>query len=145
MAPHEPIEPNEAGEQLPPKRALRILIVDDDRDAVTTLSALLKEDGHDVMAAYSGAGLLSLVRSREPDAVLLDIGMPGATGFEVARELRLRLGRACPALIAITAWTQPTAREMGRTAGFNHYVTKPYTVAELRAALASVPPATTRC
>ena len=107
-----------------------------------TLSALLKEDGHEVIPAYSGAGVLALVRSREPDAVLLDIGMPGATGFEVARELRLRLGRACPTLIAITAWTQPTAREMGRTAGFNHYLTKPYTPEELRVVLASLAPAT---
>jgi len=140
MACQEPSsEPEQPGEHPPPpKRALRLLIVDDDRDAVGTLSALLKEDGHEVTTAYSGAGMLTLVRSREPDAVLLDIGMPGATGFEVARELRLRLGRACPTLIAITAWTQPTAREMGRTAGFNHYLTKPYTVAELRAVLASL-------
>lgn len=138
MPPHEPTTPVEPNQQPPPKRVLRILIVDDDRDAVVTLSALLKEDGHEVIAAYSGAGILALVRSREPDAVLLDIGMPGATGFEVARELRLRLGRACPTLIAITAWTQPTAREMGRTAGFSHYLTKPYAAAELRTVLASL-------
>jgi DNA-binding response OmpR family regulator len=126
-------------ERAPPSRALRILIVDDDRDAVVTLSALLQEDGHEVIEAYSGSGVLSLVRSREPDAVLLDIGMPGATGFEVARDLRLRLGRSWPALIAITAWTQAAAREMGRLAGFNHYLTKPYSTEELRAVLASLP------
>jgi len=142
MAPHEPIEPTEAREHGPPKRPLRILVVDDDRDAVKTLSALLQQDGHEVIEAYTGGAVLSLVRSREPDAVLLDIGMPGATGFEIARELRLRLGRSCPALIAITAWTQPAAREMGRLSGFNHYLTKPYTVAELRALLASLPPTT---
>ena len=141
MAPHEPMQPGEATEQPPPRRALRLLIVDDDRDAVVTLSALLKEDGHEVIAAYSGTAVLALVVGREPDAVLLDIGMPGATGFEVARELRLRLGRACPMLIAITAWTQPKAREMGRTAGFNHYLTKPYADTELRAVLASLAPA----
>ncbi len=115
MAPHEPTEPSEPAEQPPPRRALRLLVVDDDRDAVVTLSALLQEDGHEVIAAYSGAAVLALVRSREPDAVLLDIGMPGATGFEVARE-------------------------MGRTVGFNHYLTKPYTGAELRAVLASLAP-----
>ena len=142
MSPREPVDSLEPRQQPPPKRALRILIVDDDRDAVVTLSALLKEDGHEVISAYSGTGVLSLVRSREPDAVLLDIGMPGATGFEVARELRVRLGRACPTLIAVTAWTQPTAREMGRTAGFHHYLTKPYTPAELRAVLSSLAPAT---
>src|SRR5947207_8462723 len=134
--------PPDAPSQQPPQvRALRILIVDDDRDAVVTLSALLQEDGHEVIQAYSGAGVLSLVRSGEPDAVLLDIGMPGATGFEVARELRLRLGRLCPALIAITAWTQPAAREMGRIAGFNHYLTKPYSAQDLRAVLATLPAA----
>ncbi len=142
MAPREPTEPHESSEHPPLKRPLRILIVDDDRDAVVTLSALLKEDGHEVIAAYSGAGVLGLVRSREPDAVLLDIGMPGATGFEVARELRMRLGRSCPALIAVTAWTQRAAREMGRLSGFNHYLTKPYSAAELRAVLASLPPTT---
>jgi len=144
MPPREPTEPQEPTERPPPpKRALRILIVDDDRDAVVTLSALLQQDGHEIIAAYSGSGVLSLVRSREPDAVLLDIGMPGgATGFEIARELRFRLGRSCPALIAITAWTQPAAREMGRLSGFNHYLTKPYTVAELRVLLASLPPTT---
>ncbi|HET7362576.1 MAG TPA: response regulator [Burkholderiales bacterium] len=142
MPPHEPTEPSAASEQPPPKRALRLLVVDDERDAVVTLSALLKQDGHEVIEAYSGRGVLHLVRTHEPDAVLLDIGMPGATGFEVARELRVRLGRACPALIAITAWVQATAREMGRTAGFNHYLTKPYTTAELRAVLAALPPTT---
>jgi CheY-like chemotaxis protein len=142
MPPHEPTEPRESAEHPPPKRALRLLVVDDDRDAVKTLSALLQQDGHEVIEAYSGGGVLSLVRSREPDAVLLDIGMPGATGFEIARELRLRLRRSCPALIAITAWTQPAAREMGRLSGFNHYLTKPYTAAELRVLLASLPLAT---
>ena len=142
MAPDEPTEPSEATEQPPPRRPLRILVVDDDLDAVMTLSEILQQDGHEVIKAYTGRGVLHLVRTSEPDAVLLDIGMPGATGFEVARELRLRLGRACPALIAITAWTQPTAREMGRTAGFKHYLTKPYTTAELRALLAALPPAT---
>jgi len=142
MAPHEPIEPTKNGAHGPPKRRLRILIVDDDRDAVMTLTALLQHDGHETISAYGGGGVLSLVRSREPDAVLLDIGMPGATGFEVARELRMRLGRSCPALIAVTAWTQPAAREMGRLSGFNHYLTKPYSADDLRAVLASLPPAT---
>jgi len=132
--------PRDASSQhAPPSRALRILIVDDDRDAVVTLAALLQHDGHEVIEAYNGGGVLNLVRSRDPHAVLLDIGMPGATGFEVARELRLRLGRSCPALIAITAWTQPAAREMGRLAGFNHYLTKPYSAQDLRALLAALP------
>src|SRR5437763_6438026 len=132
--------PRDASSQhAPPSRALRILIVDDDRDAVVTLSALLQHDGHEVIEAYNGGGVLNLVRNRDPHAVLLDIGMPGATGFEVARELRLRLGRTCPALIAITAWTQPAAREMGRLSGFHHYLTKPYSAQDLRALLAALP------
>src|SRR5438093_1003932 len=103
----------------PPSRALRILIVDDDRDAVVTLSALLQHDGHEVIEAYNGGGVLSLVRSRDPHAVLLDIGMPGATGFEVARELRLRLGRTCPADIAmpggVSGWE--VARQIRKASG----------------------------
>ncbi len=118
------------------RRALRIVIADDDPDEVLTLAALLRHEGHAVLEARRGNEVVNLVDHYRPDAVLLDIGMPGMTGFEIARQLREHLGTACPLLVAVTAWAQPAAREMGRLVGFNHYFTKPYSSGDLLAALA---------
>src|SRR5690348_3908237 len=109
-----------------PTRKLRILVADDDRDTVVTLSALLQAEGYDVLEVYRGDAVLELVRRYPPHAVLLDIGMPGVTGFQIARRLRDELGHACPLLVAITAWGQAAAREMGKLSGFHHYLVKPY-------------------
>ncbi len=117
---------------------LRVLIADDDRDAVRTLATLLEQEGHQVIEVYHGDVVVSMVRRYEPDAVLLDIGMPGTSGFEVARQLRDQLGRACPLLVAITAWTQNKAKELGKLVGFNHYLTKPYSISDLLAILATL-------
>jgi DNA-binding response OmpR family regulator len=114
---------------------LRVLIADDDRDTVVTLSALLQAEGYDVLEVYRGDAVLELVRRYPPHAVLLDIGMPGLTGFQIARRLRDELGHACPLLVAITAWGQAAAREMGRLSGFHHYLVKPYAPDELLALL----------
>ncbi len=118
-----------------PARALRLLVADDDRDAVLTLSTVLQDEGHQVLEVYRGDAVTQLVRRYRPDAVLLDIGMPGLTGFEIARQLRDELGRDCPMLIAITAWAQSSARELGRMVGFNHYLVKPVATDELLALL----------
>lgn len=119
-------------------RGLRILVADDDRDAVLTLSILLQEDGHTVFPAYHGDGVVAFVLQHQPDVVLLDIGMPGLTGFEVARQLRDKLGHACPLLVAITAWNQDKAKELGKLVGFNHYLTKPYSPKDLLSILAGL-------
>lgn len=118
-----------------PLRSLRILVADDDRDAVLTLSTVLQDEGHSVLEVYRGDAVLHLVRKYQPDAVLLDIGMPGLTGFEIARQLRDELRRACPMLIAVTAWGQARAKEIGRLSGFNHYLVKPYATQDLLALL----------
>lgn len=112
-------------------RRLRILVADDDRDAVVTLSLVLQDEGHEVVEVYRGDVVLELVRRYKPDAVLLDIGMPGLTGFEIARQLRDNFGKECPLLIAITAWKQNAAKELGKLVGFNHYLIKPYSADEL--------------
>jgi len=114
-----------------PTRRLRIVVADDSRDAVLMLSSLLQQEGHEVLEVYRGDAVLSMVRRYEPDAVLLDIGMPGLTGFEIARELREGLRQACPLLVAVTAWDQPSAKELGKLSGFNHYLVKPYSAEEL--------------
>lgn len=120
------------------KRRLRILVADDDRDTVVTLSSILQDEGHEVIEVYRGDAVLELARRYKPDTALLDIGMPGLTGFEIARELRDNLRDACPVLIAVTAWKQKSAREMGKLVGFSHYLTKPYAIEELLDILASL-------
>lgn len=118
--------------------ALRILVADDDRDAVNTLLALLREDGHEVRGVYTGLDVLDKVRDFAPDAVLLDIGMPHLTGYEAARALRDRYGSARPVLIALTGRNQPTDRTLSQLAGFDHHLAKPYDPNALLALLASL-------
>jgi DNA-binding response OmpR family regulator len=116
---------------------LRILVADDDRDAVGTLLELLREEGHEVRGVYTGLDVLDSVRDFAPDAVLLDIGMPHVWGYEVARELRLRYASARPLLIAITGRTQASDRTLAQLAGFDHHLAKPYEPRELLALLAA--------
>lgn len=120
-----------------PKRALRIIVADDDRDTVLSLSTILQDEGHEVCPVYRGDAVIDQVRAYKPDAVLLDIGMPGLTGFEIARNLGQELGGACPLLIAITAWNQNSAKVLGKLVGFDHYLTKPYSTEALLALLAN--------
>jgi len=110
---------------------LRILVADDDRDAVGTLLELLREEGHETRGVYTGLDVLDSVRDFAPDAVLLDIGMPHISGYEVARELRLRYASARPLLIAVTGRAQPSDRVLAQLAGFDHHIAKPYDPAQL--------------
>ena len=114
-----------------PTHRLRILVADDDRDEVLTLSTLLQDEGHEVIEIYRADAVLELARRYKPDVALLDIGMPGMTGFEVARKLRDQLGAACPVLVAVTAWNQTAAKALGKLVGFSHYIIKPYAMDEL--------------
>lgn len=119
-------------------RALRIIVADDNRDAAVSLALVLRDEGHEVMEVYRGDVVLQLARTSDPDVLILDIGMPGLTGFEVAHALRRELGNACPLLVAVTAWTQRAARAMGRLSGFNYYLTKPCSTDELLEILSSL-------
>jgi CheY-like chemotaxis protein len=105
---------------------LRILVADDDADTVLSLTALLREEGYEVRGVYRGAEVLQAIFSFAPDLVLLDIGMPQMTGYEVARALRERYGSARPLLIAVTGRSAETDRQQARAAGFEHHVAKPY-------------------
>ena len=106
--------------------ALRILVADDDTDGVLSLTALLREEGYAVRGVHRGAEVLQAIFHFAPDVVLLDIGMPQMTGYEVARVLRERYGSARPVLIALTGLTGEADRQQARAAGFEHYVAKPY-------------------
>jgi CheY-like chemotaxis protein len=104
----------------------RILVADDDKDAVLSLTALLREEGYQVRGVHRGAEVLDAVFTFAPDVVLLDIGMPQMSGYDVARTLRERYGSARPALIAVTGRAGEFDRQHALAAGFEHHVAKPY-------------------
>jgi len=117
-------------------RALRILVVDDNRDAVRSATMLLEEDGHEVRGLYSGRDVVKVVQEFNPDAVLLDIALPGVSGWEVARALREKLGRR-QLLIGISGeYKHSVDRILSEAIGFDHYLVKPYDPNELLALLA---------
>ena len=104
----------------------RILVADDDADTVRSLTLLLENEGYKVRGVQRGAEVLQAIFSFAPDVVLLDIGMPQMSGYEVARALRERYGSARPALIAVTGLSREVDRQQARAAGFEYHVGKPY-------------------
>ena len=104
---------------------LRILVADDDTDAVQSLTVLLREEGYEVRGVHRGAEVLQAIFHFAPDVVLLDIGMPQMTGYDIARELRATQ-RKDLLLIAVTAWNKFSDRMAAQIAGFDHHVSKPY-------------------
>jgi signal transduction histidine kinase len=103
----------------------RILIADDNRDSAETLAALLRLDGHEVTTVHDGPVALSAFGEFKPEVALLDIGMPGLTGYEVARKMRQSASGAALTLIAITGWGQDVDKQRAHAAGFDHHLTKP--------------------
>ena len=112
--------------------ARRVMIVDDNRDAAEMLGALLEALGAIVQVVYSGRAALDMLDRFDPDAVLLDIGMPEMDGYEVARRLRAQPDRADTLLIALTGWGQDQDQENAKAAGFNHHLVKPPDIDRLR-------------
>jgi two-component system CheB/CheR fusion protein len=104
----------------------RILVADDDKDTVVSLTTLLAEEGYQVRGVHRGSEVLEAVFHFAPDIVLLDIGMPQMSGYDVARTLRERYGSARPVLIAITGRAVDADRAQAQAAGFEHHVAKPY-------------------
>jgi PAS domain S-box-containing protein len=103
----------------------RILVADDNRDAAESLAIILRLEGHEVELAHDGQSALRVFATHRPDVALLDIGMPTANGYEVARKIRARPDGAGVLLIAITGWAQDTDKAESRAAGFDHHLTKP--------------------
>lgn len=104
---------------------MKILIVDDDHDSVEMLSVLLGAEGHEVHAVHDGLHALPAVRRLAPDAVLLDIDLPGRDGFEVARKLRSLGSDRRMLLVATTGWSRNEDRETAAVCGFDHFLAKP--------------------
>ncbi|HSG39891.1 MAG TPA: ATP-binding protein, partial [Thermoanaerobaculia bacterium] len=115
----------------------RILLIEDNEDAREALRTLLELDGHHVEAAEDGRGGLELARWFEPDLVLLDIGLPGLDGYEVAEALAGHPARSRMRVVAITGYGQESDRDRSQQAGFDAHLVKPVEVDRLRELLAS--------
>jgi PAS domain S-box-containing protein len=114
----------------------RVLVVDDNHDAADSLAMLIKLDGHEVEVVYSGADALSAFEQRPADVVVLDIGLPGMDGYEVAERLRGLAGDRSVTLIALTGYGQDKDRARSQDSGFNHHLVKPVEYDSLRGLLA---------
>lgn len=108
-------------------RTLRVLVVDDDRDTVNMLIALLRTEGHVVHGVHTGKEVLPATRLFRPDAIILDISVPGMSGYAAAQEIRLSFTEARrPLLIAISGmWKEPADRRVAQQVGFDHHLMKP--------------------
>jgi DNA-binding response OmpR family regulator len=108
-------------------RALRVLVADDDADTVQTLAALLELEGHAVRAVHSGGDVLPAIPIFRPDAIILDISIPGLSGYAVAQAVRHSFtDMRRPLMIAISGmWKQAGDRLVARQVGFDHYLVKP--------------------
>jgi DNA-binding response OmpR family regulator len=117
--------PARADEAPVPGRALRILVVDDNRDGAESMAMMLRASGDEVRTAYDGREALEIAGRFGPDVVLLDLGLPVLDGIATCRELRARPGGDAMLIVAQTGWGQDEDRRRTREAGFDHHIVKP--------------------
>jgi two-component system CheB/CheR fusion protein len=122
------------------KSVCRILVVDDNMDSAESMATLLKLEGHDVRVAYDGMAAVESALSFRPHVVLLDIGLPGLDGYEVARRLRSLNEMKDMFLIALTGYGRTEDRVRALTSGFNYHITKPVDPEELDMIIKKVTP-----
>ena len=115
----------EADREQQPGTRLRVLVVDDNEDSADSLAIWLRLKGHEVSTAYDGPQALARALEQPPDLVLLDIGMPGMSGYEVARRLRAHPDTRRTMLVAMTGWGQEEDRRLSREAGIDQHLVKP--------------------
>jgi len=128
-----PADPIEAASAPSPVAARRILVVDDNVDAAEMLAITLQQAGHDVAIAFSGPEALDTARVFRPEVAVLDIGLPGMDGYELARTLRRDMGPL--PLIALSGFGQEGDRKRSREAGFDVHLVKPIAPDDLEAAI----------
>jgi PAS domain S-box-containing protein len=136
-----------APEEVPPEEAwpegeasegtLRVLVVDDSKEAAQSLAFVLGRWGYEARVAYGGEEALAEAAARRPDVVLLDIGMPSMDGYEVARRLRQAEGGGKVVLVAVTGYGQEEDRRRAREAGFDYHMVKPVDPGDLRELLSA--------
>jgi CheY-like chemotaxis protein len=136
-------EESVSAEELAPdsnkRGTVRALLVDDNVDAASSLSLLLQLAGHDICIAHDGPEALKLASDFKPDIVLLDIGLPGMGGYEVARRLRRMPELGHPVLVAVTGWGAPEDRQRSKEAGFDEHLTKPVDISTIELILTTLP------
>ena len=120
------------------RKSCRVLVVDDNVDAAQTVAMLLDMSGHESRMAHDGPGGLEAVLAWQPDVVLLDIGLPGLNGFEVARLIRQQPLHKNVVLVALTGYGLEADRQRSREAGFDHHLVKPADFDEIEKILASL-------
>ena len=121
-----------------PARGLKVLVVEDNIDAAESLASLLRIWNHDVTVVHDGRSALDAARANPPEVVLLDIGLPGLDGYQVARKLREDLGLDSALLVAMTGYGQPEDRRRSHEAGIHHHFVKPVEPMVLRNLLSGV-------
>ncbi len=118
--------------------SLRIVVVDDNVDLVDSLVSVLELLGHQAVGATGGAEGVDLIEERRPDVAMVDVAMPGMTGFEVAGQIRRRPWGQAVVLIALTGWGGVEDRDLCRDAGFDHVALKPVDLDYLKVMLERV-------
>jgi CheY-like chemotaxis protein len=109
----------------PAKPALKVLVVDDNAASAQTMGWMLELLGHETRLAYNGPEALDIAGKYGPRVVLLDIGLPGMSGYDVCREMKKLPGLEHAMFVAQTGWGQEQHRRMSREAGFDHHLVKP--------------------
>jgi CheY-like chemotaxis protein len=135
-SPIEVAAPPAAGPPAPPRR---VLVIDDNADAAETLKDLLELRGHSVRVALDGPSALRAARAFQPDVVLCDIGLPGMSGYDVARALRADDALRHALLVALSGYAQPEDARRAAEAGFDRHVAKPAGAEEIERLLAKGP------
>jgi len=118
------------------QRPMRVLVIDDNVDAANSLCLLLQSMGHTVRAVYDGPSGIAMAQEFVPEVVMLDIGMPVMSGYDVARALRASASRYV--IVAVTGWGHEAAKRQSREAGFDHHLVKPVSEAQLAEVLATI-------
>ena len=116
----------------------RVLIVDDNEDAANSLALILELGGHETASVYTAVDALQRAAAFRPDVVLLDIGLPGMDGYEVAQKMRELPGLRDIRLVAVTGYGRSDDRLRARDAGFDDHLTKPVEYAVLERTLAGL-------
>jgi CheY-like chemotaxis protein len=116
----------------------RVLIVDDNEDSANSLALILELGGHETASVYTAVDALQRATAFRPDVVLLDIGLPGMDGYEVAQKMRELPGLRDIRLVAVTGYGRSDDRIRAREAGFDEHLTKPVEYAVLQRILAGL-------
>ena len=127
-----PAAPRRVEERKPPAPPRRVLVVDDNQDAANALKLLLEADGHEVKVANDGVSGLALARQYKPDYLLLDIGLPRLSGYDIAASLRADPALRETTIVAVTGYGQVHDRSRTAAVGFDHHLTKPVEFAALQ-------------